>query len=295
MKKIIALLFVITAVFSFAFKAFAQVEDFTKSHGLIYKISGKNNKKPSYIYGTIHIICQNDMVGMDKLNGLINQSEQLLMEIDLDNPTEIQSATTGSTIPGGKTLSDYLTTEQYAKVDEMFKNYLGVSVDNLKSYNPTVLSVIITGSPKALGCQLPASYDLSFMQNAVKNKIAIEGLETAASQFEKLARKPLNLQAKELYEMSLNPKKSIDGFNGMVSMYKSGQFDFSKIIEGSLGGEDFEKGLLDERNIDWIPKIEKAINEKATFIAVGAGHFGGKNGVLNLLKKKGYKLEAIKL
>jgi uncharacterized protein len=295
MKKIIALLLVITSVFSFAFKAFAQVEDFTKSHGLIYKISGKNNKKPSYIYGTIHIICQNDMVGIDKLNGLINQSEQLLMEVDLDDPAVMQSAAAGLTIPNGKTLNDYLNAEQYAKVDEMFKNYVGVSVDNLKSYYPMALSVVVTGSQKAMGCQTPSSYDLTFMQNAVKNKIAIEGLETPASQFEKINRMPLEKQAKGLYEMALDPQKSIDGFKGMVTIYKSGQLDFSKLVNGAFGGGDFEKGLLDERNIDWIPKIEKAINKKSTFIAVGAGHFGGKNGVLNLLKKKGYKLEAIKL
>jgi uncharacterized protein YbaP (TraB family) len=53
--------------------------------------------------------------------------------------------------------------------------------------------------------------------------------------------------------------------------------------------------LLDDRNKDWIPKIEKAIGEKSSFIAVGGGHLGGKNGVVNLLRAKGYKVEAIKL
>lgn len=38
----------------------------------------------------------------------------------------------------------------------------------------------------------------------------------------------------------------------------------------------FQVSLLDDRNKDWIPKIEKAVKEKSSFIAVGAGHFGGK-------------------
>jgi uncharacterized protein YbaP (TraB family) len=53
--------------------------------------------------------------------------------------------------------------------------------------------------------------------------------------------------------------------------------------------------LSDERNVNWIPKLEKEMKERASFIAVGGGHLGGKKGVINLLKAKGYKIAAVKL
>ena len=58
---------------------------------------------------------------------------------------------------------------------------------------------------------------------------------------------------------------------------------------------DSMEKLLDERNAKWIPVIEKNIALTPSFIAVGAGHLGGKKGVLNLLRKKGYKLTPIKI
>jgi uncharacterized protein YbaP (TraB family) len=56
-----------------------------------------------------------------------------------------------------------------------------------------------------------------------------------------------------------------------------------------------QEALLDKRNQNWIPLIEKNITSKPTFIAFGAGHLGGKNGVVALLRAKGYTLTPIRL
>lgn len=55
------------------------------------------------------------------------------------------------------------------------------------------------------------------------------------------------------------------------------------------------KQWIDERNINWIPIIEKNIAVTPSFIAVGGGHLGGKNGVIRLLRKRVYTLTPIKL
>lgn len=293
MRKILALLLTFAGLFS---AASAQTAKRAPESSLFYKISGKNLQQPSYIYGTIHIICPNEMFGMEKLNGYIDQTEGLLMELDLDNPAELQSMAAGLAMPNGKTLKDFLTEEKYAKVDEMFKNNLGVSVENFKNYKPFMLSVMISTSPKSIGCTPPGSYDMSFTQTAIAKKKPVEGLETAAAQYEKMDKKPIEKQAEELYEMALNPQKSIDEFKQLITVYKSQDTEkLFTIMDGQLGDAGFQKVMLDDRNTDWIPKIEKAIAEKPTFIAVGGGHLGGKSGVISLLKAKGYTVEAIKL
>jgi uncharacterized protein YbaP (TraB family) len=53
---------------------------------------------------------------------------------------------------------------------------------------------------------------------------------------------------------------------------------------------DFNQNFLVKRNTNWIPIIEKQISKKATFIAVGAAHLPGENGVIQLLKSKGYQV-----
>jgi uncharacterized protein YbaP (TraB family) len=299
MKKIsLAVLSALTIVFLIGLEASsAQTKKGASNQGLLYKISGKNLSKPSYLFGTIHIICPTDMFSAEKLNGYIDQTDQLIMELDMDDAAEMKAMGTGMAMPDGKTLSDLLTPAQYAKVDEMFKNHMGVSVDRLKNFKPFMLQVLIATNPKALGCSPPASYETTFLKAATDRKKSIEGLETVSSQFAAMNKNPLEKQAKALYEMSLNPQKSFDDFRKLVEVYKTQNSDsLYQIINGQLGGERaFQTALLDDRNRAWIPKIEKAIKEKPAFIAVGGGHLGGKNGILRLLKARGYQIQAIRL
>jgi len=285
-----------TAIISQAQPKKKQSNTIAETSGLLYKITGKDLKKPSYLFGTIHIVCPNDMFSMEKLNGYLDQTDQVIMELDMDNTAEMTAMGQGMQMADGKTLKDFLTAEQFAKVDEMFKTYMGFSAENVKQIKPFISSVMISTSPKALGCA-PDSYELSFLKTATEKKKPIEGLETVASQFAAFEKSPLEKQAKALYEMALNPQKSVDQFKQLVAAYKTQDAEnLYVLIDTQMKSEkDFQGVLLDERNKDWIPKIEKAIGEKSSFIAVGGGHLGGKNGVVNLLRTKGYKVEAIKL
>lgn len=298
MKKIhlTVLPLLLSIIFLTAFETRAQAEKPQETSALLYKISGKDLKKPSYLFGTIHIICPTDMFSMEKLGGYLDQTDRLIMELDMDDAAEMQVMSRGVLMSDGKTIKDYLTAEQFAKVDELFKNYMGVSAENVKQIKPVFLTIMLSTSPKAIGCT-PGSYEMSFLKAAIDKKKSVEGLETVASQLAIFEKTPLEKQAKSLYEMALDPQKSVNEFKELVATYKTQNSERLYVtMETQLKSEKgLQSALLDERNKNWIPKIEKAISEKPSFIAVGGGHLGGKNGVVNLLKAKGYKIEAIKL
>ncbi|MFN2501946.1 MAG: TraB/GumN family protein [Pyrinomonadaceae bacterium] len=276
--------------------AFAQGSKPAHANGLLYKISKKGVERPSYLFGTFHVICPEDMLPMDKLKGFLGQTDQLVMEVDMDDPSELMTMGMSMMIPDGKTLKDFLTTEQYAKVDQMFTNILGQSVDRFKSVKPSLLQVMIVANPKVLGCMAPSSYDMELMQTAVAGKKPIAGLETLSFQAQMMAVKPMKDQAKELYEMAENPQKSADELKLLLKIYKSQDPEqLYKTSDRLATDKAFQARLLDERNVAWIPKIETAVKEKPSFIAVGGGHLGGKKGVVNLLRARGYKVEPIRL
>ena len=132
--------------------AFAQRPAKASNNGLLFEITGKGMGKPSYIFGTFHVVCERDMLPLDRINSLIAASEQTIMEIDMDDPSELKAMVgSGSQISDGKTLSDYLTRAQYAKVDAFVREYLGVSVDTMKSMKPSLITIRILTSPKATG------------------------------------------------------------------------------------------------------------------------------------------------
>ena len=267
------------------------------NNGLLFEISGNGLKKPSYIFGTFHILCPTDVMSMDKFAPYIDKSDQLIMELDMDDPAVTGSMAKGAAMSDGRTIKDLLTTEQYAKVDELFKNSLGVSVDAVKMLKPAILSVLIVTSPKMLGCGPPSSYELSFVKVAADKKKPIIGLETVEFQSKTLESQPLEKQAESLVKMADDPQKSEDELKKLIATYKEQDIDklHSLAVEQDKTDLNFQKDLIDDRNASWIPKIETNIKTTPSFIAVGAGHLGGPKGVISLLRAKGYKVTPIRL
>ncbi|MEP7039598.1 MAG: TraB/GumN family protein [Acidobacteriota bacterium] len=296
MKKSL-LVITLLALFAGFSTIHAQTKKPVETSALLYEISGNGLKKPSYLFGTFHIICSNDMIQAEKLTDYIDKTEQLFLEVDLDDPAELQSAGKMPFLADGKTLSDFYTKEQYAKVGELVQNSLGAPIENFKNFKPFFVQVIAVTSPKFLGCSQASSYDLSFLQYAQTKQKPIEGLETVAIQTATIDSIPLKKQADDLYKAALEPEKSSAEFKKMLEIYKTQNSDklFEFMQTQMKDDTAFQTNLLDKRNTSWIPKIEKAVKEKPSFIAVGAGHLGGKTGVLNLLRAKGYKVRAIKL
>ena len=67
----------------------------------------------------------------------------------------------------------------------------------------------------------------------------------------------------------------------------------TKESEFNTESPEFMEDLLAKRNANWVPIIEKAARAKSTFFAFGALHLGGEDGVVNLLRAKGYAVKAI--
>jgi len=263
---------------------------------MLYKVTGKGLAKPSYILGTFHAICSTDMLPIDKLTGFVNETDQMYLELDLDDPAVMQSMARGLAMPDGKILKDLFNAEQYAKIEALLKDSVGVPIEMVKSIKPSMLSVMVATSPKSLGCT-PGAVDTQVMKAATDAKKPVFGLESVESQIAVLNSQPLEKQASDLLKLAENPQKQINELKTMMAIYKSQ--DSEKLYETTarqMATEgEFGRRLLADRNLDWIPKISKAMTEKPTFFAVGAGHLGGNKGVIKLLKAKGYKVTPIRL
>ena len=297
MKKTCSILFaVLTAVILNVQLTTAQTAKPAASSALLYEIEGKGLKKPSYLFGTIHLICEKDMFKSETMKTYLDQTSQLLVEMDLDDPAVMKRVTDGTLLKDGKTVKDLMKPEEYAKLDAVFKSYLGMSFDLVASYKPIVSSSIFLISPKIIGCQVPKGYDAELAAAFGLRKLPVIGLETADEQIAVLDSQPLNDQLKWLTDIANNPQKPIDEFQKIDKLYFAQDSDalYHFTANGMRESGLSQAKMLDERNIKWIPTIEKTIAVTPTFIAVGAGHLGGENGVVNLLRGKGYTLTPIR-
>ena len=262
-----------------------------KEKSLLWKIEGKNISSPSYLYGTFHMLCPADFSMNDTLKALVKQSKQLFLEIDIDDPSLTSKMMKNIKMKDGKTLKDFLSAKDYDSVAKLFKAKTNIPLNMVDSYKPFMLTSMLY--PSLLGCT-PIAFEKEFEKLAKANSVEVKGLETIEDQMNVFETIPYSVQAKMLMKTLYEADNGTEQMNEMVLLYKNQ--DINKMQKGISGDTDlgsYEKTLLDKRNKNWIPVIEKEIAAMPTFIAVGAGHLAGKKGVIYLLRKQGYTVTPI--
>lgn len=260
-------------------------------NSLLWKIEG-NGIKPSYLFGTIHLIAQGDYFMNQPTKDAFAAMDQVVLELDMDDPKMQMDMFAHATMKDGMTLDKLVTPEEYKQVDEFMTATLGGGLEMFKSWQPILLSGIL--ATKFIEGP-PASYEGSFIQMAGESKKEILGLETVEEQLGAMGNISYEDQAKMLMESINDMDEAKKIFADLVATYKRQDVaGLQKMMIDQSGGVDFASALLDSRNEDWIPKIGNFAKDKSTFFAVGSGHLGGAKGVINLLRKAGYKVTAVK-
>lgn len=262
---------------------------------LLYKMTGPGLAQPSYLYGTFHLVCPTDLQITDPIKKAMGDAQQVYLELDMDDPALMMNMQKAMLMPNGKNIKDMLSPDDYTVLDNYLKEKMKMGLTQFGMLKPIgLMSLMYT---TLLPCQ-PASYDLTFAQMAAADKKEVLGLESLEAEMAALDKVPLADQLKGLVDMAKKPEEAQKEFTNLVTVYKS--HDLSKLMNtmksSQFSGGDyaqFEASLLNERNANWLPVIEKAAKEKPTFFAFGAGHLGNENGVINLLRKKGYTVTPV--
>lgn len=257
----------------------------------LWKIEG-NGIKTSYIFGTMHLIPQKEFNLKDKVKLAFENSEQVVLELDMASPEFMKEIMAHSYLETGKELKSYMDDSEYELLDVYLKEKTGTGMQIYNTVRPfMLLSVILmTFSDEPM-----ASFEMTLMNMAKEADKEIEGLETFASQVAIFEHTPYEKQIDDLVEMIKNPDENAELFNKMAKLYTSENIEGLYDYMDDYMDNDIEmmKKFLDDRNQNWIPEIAKFSKAHATFYGVGAGHLGGAQGVVNLLKNAGYTVTPI--
>jgi uncharacterized protein len=259
---------------------------------LLWEISGNGLSKSSYLYGTIHLICPKDFFLSDSTKAAFGKAEQVYLELDMDDPTLMGKMMKTAMFSDGKKLKDYLKPEDATLLNDYFREKMKMGIDQINGMKPfTVMSMLYM---TLLDCQ-PQSYELTFTQMATNAKKEMLGLESVEFQMNIFDQIPYGKQASLLADMVRKKESSSKEFGEMVALYKTQDVEalLTMMDQSEWDFNGYEDLILANRNAAWIPVMEKAMQTKPTFFAVGAGHLGGEKGVLSLLKKKGFKVKAV--
>lgn len=274
---------------------------------LLWKISGKGLEQPSYVFGTYHL---SPLSIKDSINGMsqaINETKQLYGEIIMSEskePAFIQKAQQLMMLPKDTTLKSLFTPEDYELLGKVVKETMKIDIAMLSQLKPAFINTQLAilfylQHSKAFNPQ--EQLDTYFQQQAVQQGKKVGGLESSESQLEVLFNSAtLQRQADLLACTAKNVEEVIEKTKQIVEYYQTQNLDeiFRLINEdkNEICGSTPEEldVMIYNRNRAWVKKMPAIMSEAPTLFVVGVGHLPGKQGVLKLLEKQGYKVEAMK-
>lgn len=262
-------------------------------NSLLWEITSPGQAKPSYLFGTIHLICPTDFSLSDSLKATLARTQQVALEIDMDDPGMMASMMKSMNMSDGNELKKLMTEQQYAKLSQFYKDSVGVALGMFEKAKPFILMGPLFNA--VLSCQ-PQSYEMSLVELAAKQKSEVIGIETLDEQMAIFDTIPYQDQIKTIITMIDSLPQARKEFSNLVALYKSQKINdlYNLMMVSNYGMDGNEEVMLFARNKKWVPRIKKIAAEKPTFFAVGAGHLGGDRGVISLLRKEGFKVRAIK-
>jgi uncharacterized protein YbaP (TraB family) len=293
---------------------FVLVAVFCADAQLLYKITGKNLEKPSYIIGTYHLAPASFVDSIPGAKAAFESVEQVCGEVDMaemESMESTQKLMAAMMLPDGKSLSDVLTADEMDRLNAYMKATIGADLTN-----PLIKSQMGCMIPMAISTQLQlvqfkritpdfnpmALIDSYFQQAAKKTGKPVIGFETVDFQISVLyTGSTIERQKQQLFCMIDNAEYSVAMLKELVGAYFAQ--DMAKLYEvteekrgdGCDSTPEEDEALIFGRNADWVEKMPAIMADKATLFVVGAAHLPGERGVLELLEKQGYTVEAVKL
>ena len=269
-----------------------------EENSLLWEITGKGLKEPSYLFGTIHLIGKKDFMLTDATKKSLEKAKRVTFEINMEEMSDVSvmmPLMMKAFMANGKTLRDLLKDEDYALVKSHFEG-MGMPMMMLERMKPMFLSSMNSGSAD-LGKEDSdmISYEMELMKIAQAGKKPIAGLETAEFQMSMFDSIPYEVQADMLVQSIKSSDKGDDELQQLVELYKKQDINgLHEMLNADATLSKYDELLLVNRNRNWIPVMGKMMGEQNTFFAVGAGHLAGQKGVIHLLREAGYTVKPLK-
>ena len=278
---------------------------------LLWRIVGDDSERPSFLFGTIHIIPTEDYFLDANVVRALNDSDEVLFEIDpgdMQNPAVMMNMMSRINMRGDTSLQDLLPPARYDSVASYF-DAMGMPMFMLGKMKPMFLSSMVGqdmsgGNPFAGAAageeSKMKSYEFELSKLAKVGNKPVSGLETIEFQLGLFDSIPYTVQAEMLYEAVVNDlgaesTGSDNQMTQMIDMYRRRAVaEMSKLItDESADYGNFEELLVVRRNENWVPIITERLTDTPTLYAVGAGHLGGTRGVIALLRASGLTVEPV--
>jgi len=299
LMKNFSLLLLFVFLFIQPISAKAQTDEKT----LLWEISGNGLKKKSYLFGTYHLVNNGLLDHYPSVTKAMRKSKTIVVETVIDS-SELGALSLLMMAPDGPGWINALTAAEKSKLDKSLKQFVGVGVgvEQMAVLKPSALSATLAmmATRAALEDTLKMykgePIDGWIAKQGKKKKKQLVALESLKEQFEMLYMSDsMSAQIAQL-QVLITQIDSLDQFT--TELYYAYLAQDHRAMQAIAEKHADQMGsmqtLLDDRNKRWMATLPQLMAQKPTFIAVGALHLSGEQGLVQLLRRAGYTVKPMR-
>jgi len=258
------------------------------SYELLWQIESEAQSAPSYLFGTMHVKDKRAFNFSDSVMTSIEKCEIFALEVE---PDSIVGAMFGTMFESDTTdyLKDLLSADEYKRFKLRFKERTGYDYDDLDSKNPMILDAMIQpefSKPDDKQSFVDA-YLYGIAKTMNKKTTGLEDIRTQMDMFSYASKKEQREMAIDLLQYDTEDYEGV--YDKMADLYSTGDIG----LMADFFGPQSEDSMMVARNHVMANSMVRLMNENTTFAAVGTAHLWGEEGVIELLRKKGYTVSPV--
>ena len=270
-----------------------------QGQSLLWRVSGNGLSKPSYLFGTYHILRDSYLQQDSLTRHHFEQAEGVVVELVVDSAAA-RNVRQYATMADNN-LIRLIDATDYKLVADEFNAVTGQELSFYNQLKPIIIATALSVAYARLQSDTLTKFsgqpiDLYFVKQTQAARKPLVGLETLEQQLTLLYdRQPVEQQAQQLVRMVKHKNVFKPPGTTLTDLYLRADLDgmWNLFQQESDSPADLYT-LIDKRNLQWMSQLQPIMAQRSTFIAVGVGHLPGPNGLLMLFRKAGYVVEAVR-
>ena len=284
MKKSLAFLLIFSCV---------QLSAQQKYQSLLWKISGNNLTKDSYLYGTMHVSSKVAFRLDDVFYESLTKSDVVALESD---PTTWMSNSYDNMTSGNRNYNSYNPGANFYQNLFKLESPKDVAMRSFIRFDNSIINgYLYRKSNGADNFEEETYLDMFIYQAGKKQEKDVVGLEdfkesrylTTKAGYNPIKKK-VDVWLRKKY------KEGNGGFMLTENAYRNRNLDLLDSIGEASNTEHFRKYMLYERNANMVQVLDSVMQQKSVFSGVGAAHLPGEQGMIEMLRRKGYTVTPLK-
>jgi len=263
------------------------------ARGFVWSV--ERDGRTSWLVGSLHVLTKDAYPLPGSMDKAFDQAKTLMEETDvneLSSPDMIGIVATKGLFTNGQTLESVLPRDAYTRLAQRM-TATGLPIEMVKMMRPWMVELTLSGLElQRAGFDPDLGIDVHYRRKAAQNGMALNMLETAAEQIDYLAGLPLDVQVSQLQQTLTEGDAELREVREIAAAWRAGDTAAIErlLLKGMKESPAYYQSLVVDRNRRWIPRIESCLSTGSCFVVVGAAHMVGSDGLIAMLKQKGYRI-----